>query len=154
MSCLMEIVKKPYVINKELQIIVYSPQGSVNVNFLKYDIFSIITDLNYRQHFQFFIDIRKVEINIGLIALKEIRVWITRTLKFEDLSKIAVLTNSPKQLAKSALITSDVRFGTDFNVYSTFEASMKYLNINPAFYYKVFCDLKSIHNEYSYAETF
>ena len=134
-----------YLILNDIGLIIQYHQNNLTYDGIKKLKLAIIKDKGFNPDFGFIVDCRKANIAMNIEELIEYGAWVAENLKLNGLKRIVLLTRTPAQVAKSTIYALNEKIAPlNYQVFSTMEASLEWLHIDPAFTDRVEMEIRNL----------
>lgn len=120
-----------YKILDELGLVIQITKGDLLIKKMKKTKIEVLNDPKFNFNYVFLIDIRFSRISMTVEELKSYGDFISSQLALTTEMKIAILTNTPDQVAKTTLYLFNSNLDVvEHRIFSTIEHSLRWLNID------------------------
>ena len=122
-----------YCILKEIGLIIQFHQNDLTLEGIKKLKLDIINDKDFSPDYKFIVDVRLTTVVLDEYELEQYGNFVSENLKLTGSQKLALLTDTPEQAAKSIIYTLNKKIHPlKYGIYSTLEASLNWLDIDTA----------------------
>ena len=92
---------------------------------------NVFNDINFCSGLNFLIDVRRTIYNVSYQSTKNFRDFIVSSVNAKQMNKIAILTNTPQQVAAAMFFGyAQTELINNYNVFSTLEVALQWLKID------------------------